>query len=195
MDEHAPSARAEKLRSAIESILLVATEPVSPSELASATGASRAEIRDAIVSLRSTLTGGIRLQEHEGRLQLTTAPENVAAVQRFMGAVRPAPLSRGALETLAVVAYRQPVTRSEIEEQRGVDSDRALRTLVTRELVHEVGRRSGPGRPVEYGTTSYFLEYFGLQSLRELPSPQPELLTIDASSLGFRNAKSGQDEA
>jgi segregation and condensation protein B len=94
-----------------------------------------------------------------------------------------------------VVAYRQPVTRSEIDSTRAVDSDHALRTLVTRELVQEVGRRSGPGRPAEYGTTQYFLEYFGLASLDDLPPLDLQPVALDASALGLRTGKGGQDLA
>jgi segregation and condensation protein B len=191
--ESEQTGRAEALASAIESLLLVAAEPVSFAELAAATGAARPEVLRAVACLRQRLHGGIRVQEHAGKLQLVTAPENVEIVQRFLGAVRPAPLSRAALETLAVVAYRQPVTRTEIDSARGVDSDRALRTLLLRELVEEVGRRSAPGRPAEYGTTQQFLEYFGLSSLGELPPPDVEPVSIEASALGLRTRKGGQE--
>jgi segregation and condensation protein B len=191
--ESEQTGRAEALASAIESLLLVAAEPVSFAELVAATGAARSEVLRAVACLRQRLHGGIRVQEHAGKLQLVTAPENVEIVQRFLGAVRPAPLSRAALETLAVVAYRQPVTRTEIDSARGVDSDRALRTLLLRELVEEVGRRSAPGRPAEYGTTQQFLEYFGLSSLGELPPPDVEPVSIEASALGLRTRKGGQE--
>jgi segregation and condensation protein B len=186
---------AEALASTVESILLVAAEPVSLADLAAATGASRGAIREALALLRRRLTGGIRLQEHAGKFQLVSAPENVDAVQRFLGAVRPAPLSRAALETLAIVAYRQPVTRAEIDSARAVDSDRALRTLLNRELVEEVGRRAGPGRPAEYGTTIQFLEYFGLTSLDQLPPLDLEPERLQASALGLRMQKGGQDHS
>lgn len=187
------TAQAEALASAIESVLLVAAEPVSTRELTAATGASRAHILEALTCLRTRLIGGIRLQEHAGKVQLVTAPENVEAVQRFLGAVRPAPLPRAALETLAVVAYRQPVTRAQIDAARGVDSDRALRTLLVRELVEEVGRRPGPGRPAEYGTTQRFLEYFGLSSLGDLPALELQPVSIEASALGLRTQQGGQE--
>lgn len=180
------TAPADAVASAVESILLVAVEPVSIRECAAAVGVSRADIKSAISRLRDGLRGGIRVQEHAGTIQLVTAPENVETVQRFLGAVRPPPLSRAALEVLAVIAYRQPVTRAEIDSARAVDSDRSLRTLITRELVREVGRRPGPGRPAEYGTTQYFLEYFGLASLEDLPALDLELLSIDVSALGLR---------
>lgn len=193
MSGRTPIEPVERLASALESILLVAPEPVPIAQLASAAGSSRSQVQAALDVLRGRLTGGIRLLEHDGRLELVTAPENMDAVQAFLGAVRPAPLSRAALETLAVVAYRQPVTRAEIDAARAVDSDRALRTLLARELVEEVGRRSGPGRPAEYGTTQHFLEHFGLQSLGELPALDVEPQTLDASILGLRTGNGGQD--
>ncbi|MBV9281683.1 MAG: SMC-Scp complex subunit ScpB [Chloroflexi bacterium] len=157
------------LASAIESILLVAGEPVAVSALARTLGQRADQVVAACEELRRELQGGIRLQLHEGRAQLVTAPENAELVQRFLGAVKPAPLSRPALETLTIVAYRQPVTRSEIEAARGVNSDRALQTLLARGLVEERGQRRSLGRPMEYGTSFGFLEYFGLQSLADLP--------------------------
>jgi segregation and condensation protein B len=190
-----PTAPVESLAAAIESILLVAAEPVSLRELSRATGASRPEVRTALTRLHERLTGGIRVQEHGGAVQLASSPENAEVVQRFLGAVRPAPLSRAALETLAVIAYRQPVTRAEIDAARAVDSDRALRTLLLRELVEEVGRRPRPGRPAEYGTTIHFLEHFGLESLEQLPSLDAEPTPLDASSLGLRMHRGGQDES
>lgn len=190
-----PTVPVESLASAIESILLVASEPVSRAELANATGAARVDVRGALAHLRERLDGGIRLQEHGGKVQLVSAPENVEAVRRFLGAVRPAPLSRAALETLAIVAYRQPVTRAEIDATRAVDSDRALRTLLVRELVEEVGRRPGPGRPAEYGTTVHFLEHFGLASLDHLPPLDLEPATLEGSALGLRMQRGGQDES
>ncbi len=191
--ESGQTERADALASAVESILLIATEPVSVGDLAAATEATRSEVLSGLDRLRRRLTGGIRLQEHAGKLQLVTAPDNVDAVQRFLGTARPAPLSRAALETLAIVAYRQPVSRSEIDAARAVDSERALRTLLVRELVEEVGRRPGPGRPAEYGTTHYFLEYFGLSSLSDLPPLELQLAAIEASALGLRAQKGGQE--
>lgn len=182
-----------QLLSALESVLLVAPEPVSLATLASATGEPRGRVAQALEALQSRLGGGIRLQCHDGRYRLITAPENVEVVQRFLGAAKPPPLSRAALEALTVVAYRQPVTRSEIDEARGVDSDRALRTLLARGLIEERGRRNVIGRPAEFGTTAEFLEYFGLASLAELPemsgsSSDP----VDPEGLGLRRDQSAE---
>lgn len=181
------NAPAEDLLSAIESILLVAPEAVTAQDLARATQTGLVQVDEALSALGRSLTGGIRLQEHGGAFRLVTAPENTEVVQRYLGAARPPSLSRGALETLTVVAYRQPVTRAEVEALRGVDSDRSIRTLTARGLIEESGRRPTPGRPAEYRTTAEFLEYFGLRSLGELP-PLPEDLEegSGAPDLGLR---------
>jgi segregation and condensation protein B len=181
----------DALISALESILLVAAEPVSIAALASATGQPKSAVTAALGELEVSLTRGIRLQCQDGMAQLVSAPENTEAVQTFLGVVRPRPLSRAALEVLTVVAYKQPVTRAEIDAARGVSSDRPLQTLIGRELVEEKGHRSGPGNPAEYGTTFAFLEYFGLSSLAELPpleESQVESVAPDAIGLrGNRN--------
>lgn len=180
----------EELVSALESILLVAPEPVSIAALAAATKQPRSAVTSALMDLQAGLTRGIRLQCHDGMAQLVTAPENVQAVQGFLGVVRPRPLSRAALEVLTVVAYRQPVTRAEIEAARGVSSDGPLQTLIARELVEETGRRLAPGNPTEYATTFGFLEYFGLTSLADLPPlAQPGATPVAPSAIGLRGQK------
>jgi segregation and condensation protein B len=179
----------EELISSLESVLLVAAEPVDAGTLAAATGTSRERVQQGLEALSSSLSRGIRLQAHNGTYRLVTAPENVEVVQRFLGAVRPPALSRAALETLAIIAYRQPSTRAEIESVRGVDSDRSVRTLVMRGLIEEVGRRDTPGRPAEYGTTAAFLEYFGLLSLDDLPAlPEEPGADLVVADLGLRSA-------
>jgi segregation and condensation protein B len=107
------------------------------------------------------------------QVQYVTASENAEVVRRFIGTEKPAALSRSVLETLTVVAYRQPVTRSEVETARGANSDRQVQTLIARGLIEELGQRDTIGRPMEYGTSFAFLEYFGLGSLEDLP-PVPE---------------------
>jgi segregation and condensation protein B len=124
-----------------------------------------ARLGDLEVSLRER---GIRLLIDDDRVELATAPEGGALVARYVGAdaVR---LSPASLETLAIVAYRQPVTKAAVERVRGVDSDYTIRTLLHRRLIVELGRSSAPGRPFLYGTGFDFLERFGLTSLEELP--------------------------
>lgn len=112
---------------------------------------------------------GIRIIEIAGTYQMTTLPEHAPYFQRLAQAPTRASLSQAALETLAIIAYKQPITRVEIEHIRGVKSDRALQTLIAKELVREVGRAEALGRPILYGTTKQFLDYFGLSDLSELP--------------------------
>jgi segregation and condensation protein B len=128
--------------------------------------------------------------------QLVTAPENVEAVQRFLGAAKPPPLSRPALETLTIIAYHQGATRPEIEAMRGVNSDRSVQTLLARGLVEELGQRDTLGRPMQYGTSFGFLEYFGLASLEDLPplesSDQTELRSESLGLRGISNEENGR---
>ena len=115
------------------------------------------------------LERGLRLQWHSGRVQITTAPEFGSIIENFLGLEATARLSRAALEALAIVAYRQPITRPEIDSIRGVNSDGVMRSLLTKGLIEEIGRAEGPGRPILYGTTTDFLQHFGLSSVEELP--------------------------
>ncbi|WP_245575753.1 SMC-Scp complex subunit ScpB [Alicyclobacillus contaminans] len=117
--------------------------------------------------------GGIELVELAGVWQLVTRPEHAMYLRKLATAPTSSHLSNAALEVLAIVAYRQPISRIEIEAIRGVQSDRAVQTLVHRQLIAEVGRQEGPGRPILYGTTPTFLQTFGLRSLEDLP-PLPE---------------------
>jgi segregation and condensation protein B len=165
---------AAELPAVIESLLFVATEPVDVATLARSLGVRPAMVDQAAQDLGERLhSGGLRLQRCGDQLQLVTAPQWSRHVERFLGVAAEQPLSRAALETLAIVAYRQPVTRTAIESIRGVSADRALATLRSRNLVDEVGRSEGMGRPVLYGTTMQFLEFFGLENLSDLP-PLPE---------------------
>lgn len=112
---------------------------------------------------------GIRLQRKGLQVQLVSAPEATPYIQRFLGLELTGRLTQPALETLAIIAYRQPFTRASLEAIRGVNCDGVLRTLVSRGLVEEVGRLDQAGRPILYGTTFEFMQYFGLKSLDELP--------------------------
>lgn len=183
----------DAILSVLESLLLVAGGPAPLASLAEAAGLPRREIETKLALLAERLSGGIRLQLHDGQAQIVTAPENAKAVHRFLGTSRPPPLSRPALEALATVAYRQPVTRAEVEAARGVNSDRAMQTLLARGLIDERGHRDSPGRPTEYGTTFAFLEYFGLSSLDDLPPfAGAAEQTASPIQLGLRGA--GGDE-
>ena len=155
---------------ALEALLFVSAEPVAPSQLATVLDLSASSVEQGLTQLDGELqTRGLRLQRHGGRVQLTTAPEMAETVEHFLGLEATSHLSRAALETLAIVAYQQPVTRPQIEAVRGVSSDGVMKSLLGKGLVQEVGRTEGPGRPILYGTAPDFLQHFGLNSLMELP--------------------------
>jgi segregation and condensation protein B len=154
----------------VESLLFVADGPVSVGRLAEALEVTAGQVERALADLADAYAGrGLRLQRIGNRVQLTTTPEASPYVERFLGLEARTRLSRAALETLAIVVYRQPITRPEIESIRGVSSDSVLRTLLSVGLVEEVGRAPTVGRPILYGSTFEFLQYFGLSSLDELP--------------------------
>ncbi len=153
----------------ILALLLASPEPATAAQLASGAGLSEAEARVTLRGLRPTERDGWVVQEHNDTWQLATAPRFAAQVRRFLRLDRESRLSSAALETLAIVAYQQPVTRAEIETVRGVDCSGVLATLHNRTLIEAVGRLSTPGNPIQYGTTSDFLKHFGLASLAELP--------------------------
>jgi segregation and condensation protein B len=159
------------LISRLEALLFIATGPVGVPQLAAALNVSPAEIQIAIDTLAETYAQdrGIRIQLHAGRYQLTSAPEFAADIEKFLGLEGTSRLSRAALETLAIIAYQQPVTRPKLDSIRGVNSDGVLKSLLSKALIQEVGRAEAPGRPILYGTTPEFLQYFGLSSLQELP--------------------------
>jgi segregation and condensation protein B len=159
----------ELTESALEALLFVAERPLSRREIASLAGVDRGTVDERLGDLEMSLARrGIRLLFDGDRVELATAPEGGALVARYVGvdAIR---LSPASLETLAIVAYRQPVTRAAIERIRGVDSDYTVRSLLHRRLIVELGRSDAPGRPFLYGTGFDFLERFGLTSLDELP--------------------------
>ncbi len=165
-----PLAPPADLVGAIESLLFVAEGPVEPAALAAALNLSTGQVEAALIELSDGCRGrGIRLQRGDGVVQLISAPEFGPYVERFLGAASEQRLSGAALETLAIIAYQQPVTRMAIEAIRGVSCERALATLRARDLVSEVGRAETVGRPLLYGTTLRFLEYFGLEQTDDLP--------------------------
>jgi segregation and condensation protein B len=160
------------LSAALESLLFVADEAAEPAQLARALGLTVEEVEAQLLALDTAYREGgrgLRLQTRNGRYQLVTAPEAANLIETFLNLDTSARLSAPALETLAVVAYRQPVTRAQIEAVRGVDCSGVLRSLLQRGLLEEVGRLDAPGRPVLYGVTDLFMHHFGLTALHELP--------------------------
>ncbi|MGI8927187.1 MAG: SMC-Scp complex subunit ScpB [Tepidiformaceae bacterium] len=154
----------------IEALLFVAEEPQPLAALARAAGAGETATRRAIEQLKADYeVRGLRVVEDMGHYRLATAPAYAAYVEALLGSVPGQRLSRAALETLTIIAYRQPCTRAEIEAIRGVNSDRLVATLEARGLVDNTGRGEGPGRPLLYRTTMTFLEHFGIGGAEELP--------------------------
>jgi segregation and condensation protein B len=155
----------------LEALLLVSGESAPPDRLCHSLGCSEDDLAHALAELEGDLSDrGVRLFRGRDGVQLVSAPEHAEVVERFLritSAIKPSPAS---LETLAIVAYRQPVSRPQIEEIRGVSCERVLRSLVGQGLIQEVGRSTSLGRPVLYGTTDDFLQRFGLASLAELPA-------------------------
>lgn len=154
----------------LEAILFVAAEPVPAAHLAAALDVTSSVIERGLNELDASLsTRGLRLQRQAGRVQLTTAPQLAELIERFLGLEVTSRLSRAALETLAIVAYQQPVTRPQIDSIRGVNSDSMIKSLLNKGLVLEMGRADGPGRPILYSTSPEFLQHFGLSSILEMP--------------------------
>jgi segregation and condensation protein B len=155
----------------IEALLFVAAEPATTAQLATALDVAPSVVERGLNELDASLaTRGLRLQRHGGRFQLTTAPQLTELIERFLGLEATTHLSRAALETLAIIAYQQPVTRPQIDSIRGVNSDSMMKSLLTKGLILESGRADGPGRPILYSTTPEFLQHFGLNSILEMPS-------------------------
>jgi segregation and condensation protein B len=159
-----------RLTAIVESLLFVADAPVPVSQLAEAAECAPRDIETTLQSLAEDYaTRGLRLQRKGNRVQLVSVPEAAPYIERFLGLSLSGRLSAAAIETLAIIAYKQPVTRPEIETIRGVNSDGVLRTLMSKGLIEEVGRLETVGHPVLFATTFEFLQYFGLDSLDALP--------------------------
>ncbi len=168
-DENATFAP-EDLPALLEALLLVAPEPAEPRELAAAAGVPVSAVEEALAKMQADSSRGLVIVRHRGTAHLASAPRFAAHVRRFLHLEREGRLSGAALETVALIAYRQPVTRAEIEALRGVDSSGVLATLHARGLIEVVGRLQTVGNPNQYATTVEFLRQFGLSSLAELPS-------------------------
>lgn len=169
-EDDVPLHRNGKLPSVIECMLFVSAEPLSCKQIADTLEIEESRVREAIEQLDRTLasSSGLQLMRVAGGYQLCTRPEYADYCSKILQPAR-RKLSKAALETLAVVAYRQPCTIPEIEAVRGVSVDGVMHTLIERGLVREAGRKKAPGRPILYATTQEFLEYFGLNDVSELP--------------------------
>ena len=173
-----------ELAHVIEAILFVAGEPVNLKDLQRALEVTEDETRQAIDALDSDYSfhrRGITLKRFGEHIQLSTRAEYAPYVERLLQPIQKQSLSQSALETLAIVAYRQPVTKLEMEAVRGVKCDYSVQSLVNKGLIEEVGRKEALGRPILYGTTDKFLSHFGLHSLDDLPKPPEENTEEDDS--------------
>ena len=196
-----PQSMAE-LQGILEALLFVSAEPLPVTRLVAAIGmVSKGEIEEALHHLGRALDQegrGVRLVAVAGGYRLVTKQDYASWVKRLDKAKTAAKLSRSALESLAIIAYKQPLVRGEIEEIRGVETSGVLRTLLERKLVRIVGRKEVPGRPIMYGTTKFFLEHFGLSDLSQLPplrefkelgEAEQALLPMDGSDIQFADGK------
>ncbi len=172
-------------------LLLASTEPLSIKKIADVIGLDEKDARILVEDLQKDVEAfdkGLRIKEMGGGFVFTTDPEMAEYVDRLLQP-RSKGLSHAALETLAIIAYRQPITKAEIEGVRGVKVDRSIETLVERRLVTDVGRKEAPGRPVLWGTTQEFLKYFGLKDIKDLPP-----IELDISQPGLILPTRPEDE-
>jgi segregation and condensation protein B len=158
----------------LEALLFIAPNPVTISQLSIVLGITIRQVEEALAEIDALYSApgnirGLRIQRHQGHVQLTTAPQATMLIEKFLGLEATTRLSRAALETLAIVAYREPITRPQVDAIRGVNSDGVLKNLLSKGLILETGRADSPGRPILYTTTPEFLQHFGLTSMDELP--------------------------
>ncbi|MBQ2699568.1 MAG: SMC-Scp complex subunit ScpB [Clostridia bacterium] len=176
--------QSNELSHIIEAVLFVAGEPVALEDLTRALEVSELEMTTALDALASEYDyhrRGIRLNRFGHHVQLATRADYAPYVEKLLQPVQKQSLSQKAMETLAVVAYRQPVTKGEVEAVRGMKCDYSIQSLVNKGLIEEVGRKEALGRPILYGTTDKFLDHFGISSLAELPQlPEMETETADS---------------
>jgi segregation and condensation protein B len=155
----------------IEALLFVSPSPVTAKQMGHILGVTPRVVEKALRILEDNLkTRGIRIQKNRGRYQFTTAPETASLLEGFLNLDITSKLSKAAMETLAIIAYQQPLTRPLVDSIRGVNSDSVIKTLLSNGLIEEVGRSEGPGRPIFYATSPEFLQHFGLSSLTDLPA-------------------------
>lgn len=183
------SVQALPLKALVEGVLFVAEGPAPIAAMARALDVTPEKIQEALNELKQDYVGrGLRLQQFRDKAQFVSAPEAAPVIEKFLGLDGTAHLSAAALETLAIIAYRQPVTRPAIEAVRGVNSDGVLQTLVSRGLIQEVGRQETAGRPILYATTFEFLQNFGLRGVDDLPPLEQATESILANAIAEAEA-------
>lgn len=162
----------KRMMQVAEALLFISAQPLSAEKLAEVLDINKEDAEQLLLQLQYDYEQGkrgIRIRKIAGEYQMVTAREVSAYLEKFNRTVKRLTLSSAALESLAIIAYRQPITRSEIDQIRGVRSEKAVLNLLEKNLIYEVGRRETIGKPIIYGTTKYFLEHFGLDSLNDLP--------------------------
>jgi segregation and condensation protein B len=171
MSENPSDLKSIPLKKRLEALLFVASGPVTASQLADALILDAKDVEEALKDLQKDYeeNRGVALQWHGGRVQITSSAFCGEDVERFLGLESLQRLSKAAIEALAIIAYRQPISRPGIDAVRGVSSDGVIKNLLSKGLIQEVGRGEGPGRPILFSTTTEFLQHFGLSSLEQLP--------------------------
>jgi len=171
MPEHDPTNSLNPTTKALEALLFAAPGLSSVEQLSQALNVSKSEVEQSLEALSAHLTSehGLRLQKIRDQYQLITAPEHAEMIEKFLGLEVTSRLTQAALEVLAIVAYKQPTTRPEIDSIRGVNSDGVVKSLLAKGLIEELGRSEAIGRPILYGVTNEFFQHFGLESLDQLP--------------------------
>ncbi|MGD8457722.1 MAG: SMC-Scp complex subunit ScpB [Anaerolineales bacterium] len=171
------------LESSIEAILFVSSDSISSKRIADVLGVTTRVIEKALKSMEKDFKNrGIRIQKSRDGYKFTTAPEAAFIIETYLNLESTSKLTQAALETLAIVAYQQPITRPMIDAVRGVNSDSVIKTLLSKGLIEEAGRSESPGRPILYITSPEFLQYFGLSSLKDLPTLSlPEIITTQTA--------------
>lgn len=172
MPEHDPTNSLNPTTKALEALLFAAPGLSSVEQLSQALNVSKSEVEQSLEALSAhlTLEHGLRLQKIRNQYQLITAPEHAEMIEKLLGLEVTSRLTQAALEVLAIVAYKQPTTRPEIDSIRGVNSDGVVKSLLAKGLIEELGRSEAIGRPILYGVTNEFFQHFGLESLDQLPT-------------------------
>lgn len=192
----------DHLKSVIEGLLFISgDEGLEAKQIAEIIEVAEETVVDLLEDMKADFRRsrrGIQIVEVARAYQLTTLPEHISYFEKLATSPSQSTLSQAALETLAIVAYKQPITRSDIEEIRGVKCEKALQTLLSKQLIREIGRAEGIGRPILYGTTREFLEHFGLREISDLPDPPVQLsveeIRQEASALLFKSSEEIKQE-
>lgn len=163
----------DKMKAMLEALLFVSAEPLVPKELKQITGMHETDVNEVLEEIAGDYAGrggGVVVGKVAGGFQMMTNPEHTDLIRLLKGRGKAQKLSLAALETLAIIAYKQPITKAEVEELRAVNSDGIVKSLLDKRLVKIVGKKEAPGKPLLYSTTREFLQYFGLNDLTELPT-------------------------